>query len=163
YASFLGSIKVVTFVPADLALVSGGPVLRRAMLNEALAIADRAYYRQLARYRKTVMQKNALLRGSAAPDRELLSIYDQALIADGTGLMLAGRHYLTSRGEAAPAVHGHWVKSERFEMRYAPNVSFEPPTADAIAQAFADRLHEERGAELARKLSLVGPHRDDVR
>ena len=45
----------------------------------------------------------------------------------------------------------------------APNVPIETPTEDAIAQAFIERLRAERGAELARRVSVVGPHRDDVR
>ncbi|MGH8163398.1 MAG: AAA family ATPase, partial [Rhodanobacteraceae bacterium] len=37
YAKFLGSLRVVTFVPADLQLVGGPPSRRRAFLNVALA------------------------------------------------------------------------------------------------------------------------------
>lgn len=162
YASFLGSVKVVTFAPADLALVSGAPSLRRAMLNEALSIADVRYYRELARYRKILMQKNALLRGLVAPDPDLGATYDAALVESGTALILARRHYIAALGEVATSVHGHWIGSEKLELRYAPNVAVETPTEDAVAGAFAERLREQRTAEAARKTSLVGPHRDDL-
>ena len=62
--AFLGSIRVVTFVPADLHSVGGPPALRRALINIALAQDDRRYYHELARYGKALQQKNAMLRGT---------------------------------------------------------------------------------------------------
>ena len=167
YASFLGSVKTVTFVPSDLSLVAGGPSLRRTMLNEALSLADSRYYRHLAAYRKALTQKNALLRGAIPPDPDLLAVYDEGLVREGTALILARRHYVAALGEVAASVHGHWIHGERLELRYAPNVfsygaQAVTPTEDAVAAAFVERLAEQRAAEAARKVSLVGPHRDDL-
>ncbi|MGH7714767.1 MAG: DNA replication/repair protein RecF, partial [Vulcanimicrobiaceae bacterium] len=163
YARFLGSVKVVAFVPSDLGLVSGAPSQRRAMVNEALSLADRRYYHALARYRKAMLQKNALLRaaGSAA-DAELLAIYDSVMAESGTDIILARRHYLSALGEAAASVYGHWVPHERFAIRYVPDVPVETPTEDAVRNAFEARMREQRPAELARRRSLVGPHRDEI-
>ena len=162
YGHFLGSLKAVTFVPEDLALVSGPPALRRTMTNEALSLADVRYYHALARYRKAVLQKGALLRSEAVPDRDLLDTYDAALVASGTPLVLARRHYLSAVGEGAASLYGHWIPGERFEVRYAPNVVYEAPTEPAVAAEFERRLAEQRPVEVARKRCLVGPHRDDV-
>jgi DNA replication and repair protein RecF len=63
YAAYLGKIRVVTFVPADLQLAAGTPGARRAFLNVALSQSEPRYYYELARYRKALQQKNALLRG----------------------------------------------------------------------------------------------------
>ncbi|MGH7660887.1 MAG: DNA replication/repair protein RecF [Vulcanimicrobiaceae bacterium] len=162
YARFLGSLKVVTFVPDDLGLVSGPPAMRRAMLNEALSLADRRYYHELARYRKAALQKNALLRDASSPDRDLLATYDATMVQSGTALMLARRHYIAALGETATSVYGHWIPNERLEVRYAPNVVFDTPSEAAVAGELSRRLSEQRPAELARKRCLVGPHRDDV-
>ncbi|MBV8149913.1 MAG: DNA replication/repair protein RecF [Candidatus Eremiobacteraeota bacterium] len=162
YGTFLGSVKVVTFVPADLALITGPPALRRSFLNEALSLAEPRYYRQLARYRKTLGEKNALLRGAVAFDPDLLATYESALVESGTALMIARRHYLAGLGELAGGIAAGWVRGERLEVRYLPNVPIEVPTEDAIAAAFRTRLAEQRGNEAARKTSLVGPHRDDI-
>jgi DNA replication and repair protein RecF len=162
YGRFLGSVKVVAFVPSDLALVTGAPSLRRAMINEALSLADRRYYHALARYRKAMLQKNALLRSGGISDGDLLSVYDSTMIENGTEIILARRHYLAALAQTAAGVYGHWVPREQFALRYVPDVPLDAPTADGVRNAFESRLREQRAAELSRRRSLVGPHRDDI-
>jgi DNA replication and repair protein RecF len=167
FARFIGRTRVVTFVPADLALVSGGPTLRRAMMNGALAQLSPTYYRSLARYAKTVQQKNALLRGAIAPDRDLLLAYNDDLVASGTRLLVDRARFVAALAERAYDVHAQWVPAdERVVVRYEPGVPLEGVDASdpaAVGTAFAAALAERTGAEIARRVTLVGPHRDDVR
>lgn len=163
YARFLGSIRVVTFVPSDLQLVGGAPALRRGLLNIALAQDDRQYYHYLARYQKALQQKSALLRGTVAPDPELFEIYNRTLVEAGTQLIIARNHFVAALAREAETIAARWTGgSERLEVRYAPNVAFEVPTQDAIAHALDKRLQEVAESERARKTTLAGPHRDDV-
>lgn len=163
YAKFLGSVRVVTFVPTDLHLVGGPPSLRRAFLNLALAQEEPQYYHDLARYHKSVAQKSALLRGAVAHDPELYAIYERSMIETGTRVMLARNHFLSAIAREAQNVHAGWTHGrEVLHVGYRPNVAIEVPTADAIAGAFAARLREAAAAERLRKTTLVGPHRDDL-
>ncbi len=164
YASYLGRLRVVTFVPAHLALVSGPPAARRSLVNAALSQENPAYYATLATYQKFLVQKNALLRGSIAPDETLLATYEERLIETGTRLILARRAFVAALDERAKAVHNAWVggREGALEIAYVPDVPAGVPTADAVAAAFADRLTRMRVAEVARRTSLVGPHRDDI-
>jgi DNA replication and repair protein RecF len=162
YAAFLGKARVVTFVPADLALVGGSPSVRRGLLNIALAQTEPLYYRDLARYQKTLAQKNALLRGDE-PDADLLTIYDRTLVECGTALMQARKQFVDALAVTAREVHARWsLGTERLEITYQPNVNFDVPTADGIAAAFTRRLLDRTEAERVRETSLVGPHRDDL-
>jgi len=164
YASYLGKLRVVTFVPAHLALVSGPPAARRSLVNGALAQESPAYYSALAGYQKFLAQKNALLRGAIAPDETLLATYDERLIESGTRLILARRAFVAALDERARGVHRSWVGDREgvFEIGYVPDVPVDVPTVDALAAAFAQRIALKRSAEIARRTSLVGPHRDDV-
>ncbi|HZY98086.1 MAG TPA: DNA replication/repair protein RecF [Candidatus Baltobacteraceae bacterium] len=164
YASFLGKLRVVTFVPSDLQLASGAPGVRRAFLNAALAQDEPRYYRELARYRKAVSQKNALLRGAVALDEELLAIYDRSLVEAGTQLILARDRFVRAlAGEAARAHARFTGGAESLGVEYDPDVAFESPTDVAVAAAFEARLRQVGDAERARKSAVAGPHRDDVR
>jgi DNA replication and repair protein RecF len=162
YAKFLGSLRVVTFVPADLQLVSGPRSLRRGFLNVALAQEQRTYYHELARYQKALAQKSALLR-SEQPDADLLAIYNQTLVEMGTLLMLAREQLVRVLSVAAARVHAQWTGGdEHLEIVYQPSVPIEVPAADALAGAFAARLKELAPQERVRGVSLAGPHRDDI-
>lgn len=163
YAKFLGSLRVVTFVPGDLQLVSGAPSGRRAFLNVALSQEQPFYFRELARYHKALQQKSALLRGPAVPDADLLEIYNATLVESGTALMLARRHFGASLALAAARVHAQWTGGrENLEIRYDPNVNFDVPAADVISAALTARLRSVYAAEIVRKTTLAGPHRDDL-
>ncbi len=161
YARFLGSLRVVTFVPADLQLVAGAPAGRRAFLNAALAQDQPQYYHHLARYQKALAQKSALLRAAGGIDEELLTIYNHTLIESGTAIMLARAQFVAALGVAASRAHAQW-SGEQLRVRYAPNVPFEVPSADAAAAAFAAALRATAAQERARQAALIGPHRDDV-
>jgi DNA replication and repair protein RecF len=163
YAKFLGSLRVVTFVPADLQLVSGAPGLRRSFLNVALAQEQRTYYHELARYQKAIAQKSALLRSGQEADADLLAIYNETLIEAGTALMLAREQLVRILSAAAARVHAQWTGgAEQLGVVYQPSVPFEAPTADSIAGAFAMRLRALAAQERVRQISLAGPHRDDL-
>ncbi len=154
FARFLGRTRVVTFVPADLQLVSGGPSLRRSFLNEALAQLSPAYYRDLARFQKVAQQKSALLRGAIAPDRDLLLAYNDELVRPATEIIAARRAFVDEVAAATAVISGRWRGArERLGVTYAPN-----PEGD-VAEALASSLD----AEVRRRTALVGPHRDDVR
>jgi DNA replication and repair protein RecF len=164
YANFLGKLRVVTFVPSDLQLAAGAPGVRRAFLNTALAQDEPRYYRELARYRKAVTQKNALLRGAVAPDEELLSIYDRTLVESGTQLILARDRFVRALAAEAARAHARFSSdAESLDVAYVPDVAYESLAADAVAAAFEARLRHVADAERARKAAVAGPHRDDLR
>jgi len=164
YASYLGKMRVVTFVPAHLSLLSGPPSGRRSLVNAALAQESQAYYAALAGYQKFLAHKNALLRGAIAPDETLLATYDQHLIETGTKIVLARRAFVAALDERAKAVYRSWIgdRDGELEIAYAPDVPAETFTSDGVAAAFAARLEKKRVAEVSRRTSLVGPHRDDI-
>ncbi len=163
YASFLGSLRVVTFVPADLQLVTGPPALRRSLLNTALAQEQKTYYHELARYQKVLSQKAALLRAPAEPDPELLAIYNETLVQAGAAIMLARNGFVDALAETASHAHAQWTGgSEHLEIRYAPSVRFETPTRDAVEAAFESQLAGVAAQERTRGVTLAGPHRDDL-
>jgi DNA replication and repair protein RecF len=162
YAGYLGRMRVVTFVPADLHLASGTPSARRAFLNSALSQSEPRYYYELARYRKNLQQKNALLRGAVESDPELLAAYNRALVESGTQLMLARARLITELARSARRAHAQFASAERLDVGYEPSIMFEIATPEAVAAAFEMRLRQSVDAERLRKTSVTGPHRDDV-
>lgn len=162
YAGYLGRMRVVTFVPADLHLASGTPSARRAFLNVALSQTEPRYYYELARYRKVVAQKNALLRGAIEPDPELLATYTRSMVESGTEIMLARAGLVRALGQEAARAHERFSGGEQLQVLYEPNVAFDTPEREKIAAALESRLAYCSEAERLRKSVVAGPHRDDV-
>jgi DNA replication and repair protein RecF len=162
YTQFLGGISAVTFMPFDLQLVTGPPSLRRRLLNAALSQSDRQYYRLHAAYSKILVQKNALLK-AASVERALLATYNEQLASVGSKIMAARATYVRKLSREALTVHARWVgPAPELALRYVPSPTVPQDGADAMAEALLQALNAHVTAELSRRTSLIGPHRDDV-
>ncbi len=162
YANYLGKIRVVTFVPNDLQLAYGPPAARRAFLNVALAQTDSRYYYELARYRKALQQKNAVLRGMAG-DAGLVDIYDGELVDAGAEIVLARDAFVHAVAAVARESHAQFAPGETLEMIYDPDVAFETAEREAVRAVLRARAEAVAEAERLRKTTLSGPHRDDFK
>ena len=163
YAKFLGSINVVTFVPADLLLISGAPSLRRAMLNATLSQERATYYADLARYTKHAAQKSAYLRTADQPDRRLLGTYNVLLADLAARLILVRGRYVAQVAKAAAAIHRRWLPGgAALHVAYLPSPAVDAPDEATLRAGILTALEEALPRELARRQCLVGPHRDDV-
>ncbi len=163
YAHFLGGVTAVTFVPADLGLITGPASLRRRLINATISQTDRGYYGDLAAFVKVLAQKNAFLRSRDAGDRALLATYNEQFVELGTRLVCARAPYVRRLTHEAAAAHARWVGShEELEVHYAPSPAQPDESPGAVAARLAEALVQMAPAEAARKVSLVGPHRDDI-
>lgn len=163
----LGHLNVVLFLPEDIALVYGAPGLRRRYLDVTLCQIDPPYCAALARYNEVVTQRNALLRdlGERGGDAGQLAFWDERLIKDGAHLVVCRRRALVVLDELAHRVHGQLTDgAERLRLRYLPSVEHEEQAGtQEVEAAFRAQLEAQRRRELASGVTLVGPHRDEVR
>ncbi len=180
----IGQINVVLFLPRDLGLIEGAPAERRRYMNDTLCQTDRAYCEALAAYEKLLPQRNALLRriaeGQASPDE--LTFWDTQLAEQGA-VLIAGRQRLLRELEGlAQQFHLDLTgRREVLEIDYRP--SFIPTaegdgqrsfdalgldlhrelTPQAIMPQFLDALEAGRVEHVERGVTLIGPHRDELR
>lgn len=162
YADFLGGVRAVTFAPADLQLVGGPASVRRRLLNTALSQSSSRYYRDLASYAGVLAQKNALLR-LGSPDRSLLETYDDQIA--GIGARIAGDRagFVRRLAAEAAAAHARWVpEAPALHIAYAASPPIVDASPAAIEAALRRALAQAMPVEIARKVSVVGPHRDDL-
>jgi DNA replication and repair protein RecF len=163
----LGQLNVVLFLPEDITLVSGSPSGRRRYLDAALCQIDPFYCRTLSRYNQVVTQRNALLRDlrERGGDPAQLAFWNERLVEHGT--YLVGRRWeaLLALDKLAHAVHGQLTDGgELLHLRYAPSVEMDGPGGtDDVAMAFQAQVEDLRRREIAAGMTLVGPHRDEVR
>jgi DNA replication and repair protein RecF len=163
YGQFIGGVAAVTFMPLDLQLVGGPAGLRRRLLNASLSQCNRPYYRDLAAYAGVLAQKNAMLRAPSMPDRELLATYNEQLADAGARIAGARASYVRRLAAEAGAVHARWVgQTPEFGASYRPTPAYASEAPDAIAHTLRSALAAAAPIEVKRRVSLVGPHRDDI-
>jgi DNA replication and repair protein RecF len=164
--AMLGVCPVVLFWPEDLALVRGGPDGRRRFLDVILAQTDQQAVAHMSRYRRVLEQRNALLHqlrvGGGAPDS--LNSFTTELAHHGAWLSVARSRLVDALAPlAAQSLHDLSGQRERITLRYAPvHVDSIPDSVDAAERVLLDTLRERGTEEVARGMTLAGPHRDDV-
>jgi DNA replication and repair protein RecF len=178
----VGTLKAVLFSPEDVALVTGSPAGRRRYLDLTISQIDGAYLRALSRYGRVLAQRNGLLK-SLARDRvparsavaaEQLGFWDGELVAVGAAIVARRHAVVCTLATLAAARFRQLSPSSTLQLGYLPTFPLDALAADAsaatpdgaqavVAREFEARLDEARPEEFRRGVTLVGPHRDDLR
>jgi DNA replication and repair protein RecF len=159
----LGSVGAVIFSPGDVELVAGSPGARRRFLDIVLSLAEPGYLAALQRYRHALHQRNtALRRGSA---RALVEAWDSGLVAAGARVTAARTAWASSHAEAFTGHYARVAGGQRGWMAYHAAASEAAAAAGEAeaARALEAALARSAEREQRRGMTLVGPHRDDLR
>ncbi|TMD92519.1 MAG: DNA replication/repair protein RecF [Chloroflexi bacterium] len=163
----LGVCPVVLFWPEDLLLVKGAPEGRRRLVDVVVAQTDARAAAEMVRYRRVLDQRNALLRqvrlGQASPAP--LPGFTQEL-ARAAGIVLIARLRLVEALAPLAAAALREISDGREEvgLRYRAE-GLEgplPTTPEEAAARLVVALDGRHAEELARGVTVAGPHRDDV-
>ncbi len=151
-SDLLGKVSVVLFAPEDIALIKSGSALRRRFIDMALSQLDPAYLAALQNYRQVLKQRNELLR-AFKPDPALLDVWDVQLAREGRIVVERRADFVRELSVLAAQAYGRIAAGEAFALAYAP---------DCPADGLADMLRVKRDSDIRRKMTVHGPHRDDI-
>ena len=180
----IGHFNAVIFVPQMSQIIEGAPEDRRRYLNLALAQSTPAYARVLSEYNQALTQRNALLKAlyERSGSGDQLEVWDDALTRLGAQIILWRIEAVQQIERLAARVHHELTHgSEILRLSYEP--AYDPlpkPNGQLglkmstvvdrswlelkqIQAGFRDRLRELRNEEIARGVTTVGPHRDELR
>lgn len=172
----------VIFAPEDIMLVRGEPSGRRRFIDELLVLRSPRMSGVMTDYDRVLKQRNTLLksaRASHVSQLTTLDIWDERLVAFGAEIIEArsqlvaelspevARAYATVAGEDHAASLSSYLSIHAQSMD--DEADFEKSavvggvlTANLAADGFRAALARLRRAELARGITLAGPHRDDL-
>lgn len=181
----LGNFNAVIFLPHMTRIIEDGPEERRRYLNLALSQAVPGYALALSEYNQALSQRNALLKQLAersGGDADQLSYWDELLAQRGAGLIYARIQAIEELEQQAARIHRRLThSSEILRMVYQPAYDPLPKqegqyalpiqtpayrtgiSRDQIQQGFMKKLMASRAEEIARGVTTIGPHRDEVR
>jgi DNA replication and repair protein RecF len=149
---YLGVLRVVVFCTEDLQLIKGTGRARRRFMDLLLSQTYPAYLPLLQRYARALRSRNALLKQRVV-DEAAVEGFSRELIRAGDeigGL----RHQLVPRLSPLARLAYRRISSDAEELR----VEYRP----SVKKDFALELAQGRARERAQRLTLVGPHRDEL-
>lgn len=182
-ADLSDGLNAVLFQPHDLVVVEGAPAERRRYLDNAISQADAEYAGSHHEYARVVTQRNALLRQlqESRGGFEQLDFWDEQLADLGSRLMRARALALAEIERlAAPLFSALTRSQEALGLEYLPSLASLPPedgqlglplapqlptalSRPALRDSLLDAVRRQRPEEVARGMTLYGPHRDELR
>lgn len=163
----LGVLRTVVFSPEDLSVVKGDPAARRAFLDGLVISRWPRMLGVKQDYEKILKQRNTLLKSLVGKrgDEEAeftLQVWDAQLARFGAELLAARLDTLRDLTEPTGAAYRS-IAPVNNDTAAGYRASFPlPGSASELEAAFTEALVQRRRDELARGLTLVGPHRDDI-
>jgi len=181
----LGLLRTVLFAPEDLALVRGDPAERRRFLDDLLVARAPRFEGVRSDYERVLKQRNALLKtaylargssGSAAASSaaRTLDVWDAHLAQTGAELLSARLALVDDLLPLADVAYREVSKGQgELTLAYRSSLGEGLPETtpasraqggdrELLAAALLSELARVRPQELARGVSLVGPHRDEL-
>jgi DNA replication and repair protein RecF len=164
-AELVAQLPVVTFLPDDLDLVKRGPAYRREYVDDLAAGLRATAADDQDLYERALRQRNALLkREGRSSDPVTLDVFDERIAALGAALTTRRVEVL---GEIAASLASITAELDgrdqplgwRYESAGAGRVD---PGDEGVRTRLADALRAARSTDMERRVTTVGPHRDEI-
>ena len=148
--------RVIVFGWQDLGILNGPPAARRNFIDGFAARLYAGHLPALLRYRQILARRNRLLQTSDAESR--LAPWDEQLATVGMELIDRRRRAVAALSTELARVYPALAGTRR-KVQVAYRTSLGEATEPAALLAALER---RRAEELRRRLTLAGPHRDDL-
>lgn len=162
-SDLVGMMGAVLFAAEDIDMVFGPPRGRRRYLDVLLAQVSRKYVQALSRYQRVLAQRNTLLRAlrERRSREEEMAFWDDALVTEGAALLSERWSSMSTLRQHAASAFERLSSQDELSVAYVGTAG-EPEDGDG-ARALREALLASRDQERIRGMTLVGPHRDDLR
>lgn len=171
-AEMMGSFRAVLFCPANLSIVTGGPLERRTFLDIAISQLSGAYLTYLRRYTKILTERNALIKRAQNGEKvthEEWEVYAETLSECGVWIAAYRQEYT---GYLSSAVKRYFAEmtdgAEVPELAYTSHAMYDGITNPLTVAEAPDKtaLYHKLTANLDREIAagstLWGTHKDDI-
>jgi len=180
----VGVFNAVLFLPQMLRIVEGSPEERRRYLNLAMGQVLPGYTADLVGYSNLLTQRNALLKqlNERGGDFEQLSYWDERLGLTGGRIIHARIRAVKELEQISGRLHNDLTRTQEvlrlyyqpsYDPSHLPSQQYTLPfdshldrsgfSLNEIQKGFVDSLRNKWSEEIARCVTTIGPHRDELR
>jgi DNA replication and repair protein RecF len=157
----VGKIPVVLFSPDNMMMIKGDPSVRRKFIDDMLSQVDNEYLQTLLKYTKEVSHRNYLLKGirDGRIKQENLNVWNEQIMENGTKLLMCRAQAL---GRLNTILENE-LTGGKFTIRvnYTSKI-FNSFSEEDIKNSYREFFKTRVDEEIARAVTLIGPHKDDL-
>ena len=160
-SKILGKLIAVYYEPSLVFFFQSEPEGRRKFLDETLSQLSPNYLYALARYKKLLKERNSALQQNYDPD--IIKVLRNQLINLSYRIVLDRYHLIQELSKKSQVYYHHLFGSEErnFLLRYKTTCPLDEDQESYVKNALA-LFEANQSVESIRKLTMIGPHRDDL-
>jgi DNA replication and repair protein RecF len=152
------TVPVVFFEPNHLQLITRGPDARRDYIDEILERSQPAFKALSANYRRTLAQRNALLKHSRSNAERQLFAWNIRLSELGAKIAQSRQELIDQINKKISKTYSQIAKHKsRVEVKYDCHFP-----ADNYASRMLSKLEKSVNLDFDRGFTSSGPHREDI-
>lgn len=154
-SEFIGMLNVVAFVPSDLFLFLGSPLIRRRELDLMLCQISRKYMIALSQYNKLLKERNYLLKEfeNIKDAITLIGVITDQLFEEGSTIISYRDSFIKKVNTIIYEKHLMISdKREKLFINYVPSVN---------TNNYKNTMIKALPEDIKKKITTYGPHRDD--
>ena len=165
-------LNTVMFSPEDLQIIKGDPSLRRRFLDMEISQTDPLYYDYLVRYRRTLRQRNSLLKIIREQNQppEQLDVWDEEI--SGINAQIVSKRLENIKKLKEISIPAFYALSDhvdeldiKYEMKGNNGEFFYPveESPESMKDFYIKSLRERRYIDVMNGSTGIGAHRDDLK
>lgn len=162
-SDLLGVVRVVAFLPDDLDLIKRGPSYRRGLLDDIAIQLWPAAHLDQSEYERSLRQRNAFLK-QGQHDEPTLSVWDSRLAQAGGRVLARRARVIETLGPRLDEAYAEIARAgTNAAFTYTPTWpgDLDQSSAADFGTRLAEALERSRRVDYERRMTTVGPHRDE--
>ncbi len=159
-SKILGLLVACQYDPGQVFLFRDEPAERRKLMDEVLSQISPKYLYAISRYKKLLKERNAAFAQDYDPD--VIRVLRDQLINLSYRIVYDRYEFVRSVSQKANENYRVLFGQESdLKIKYKTNCSLEADQS-AYQQRMTDLFEKNKSDETIRKMTLIGPHRDDL-
>lgn len=164
-SDFIGKLNVILFAPEDLQLIKGPPSLRRKFIDSELGQAYPVYLQALLNYQRVLKQRNKYLKETFQTgfDATYFDILTEQLVDYAVTIIHHRIKFIQRLETIAQPIHTILSNNrDKLSLDYLGHLTHIDYESADINKEFLDYYKKNIYRERERKVTLFGPHKDDL-
>lgn len=158
-------LKAVIFSPVHLSMIKDGPSERRKFIDGALCQLKSNYRNVLKEYNRCLAQRNMLLKDIVYNESlgDMLYIWNKNCASCAAKIIYQRQKYIEALLPHAEEIFsGLSGGREKIDLKMTGLADFSGMNVKEIERKILSLFEEKRSEELVNRITVVGPHRDDM-